>query len=331
MLKFFLIFAIYSLSVFASSLEISAVHPHKSAYTVTIDVDGVVESKNAEAVSVKREGNIHFIVANSSKISKGDLIATLTNTLADKKIEFLKKRLDSLKDEILIQKQKLKTTQDKNRMGVGSKNIYLSEKLSLLQIQQRYDTTQNEYQILLFKLKNSSVYAKKSGVITDIIEEGSYVTYGSKIATIINQNSLVKLFVDAVDVQSIKNGMRVKLQTDYKTYNATILHVTPKSRDNLIEVIAKADKKLPIDLHVSAKIVLKEAEALAIKKESIVLVQNHPCVYTIDDKNTAHLHFIQIIRDMIDTVIIKNTLPKGAKIALKNAYMLHDNLEVIVK
>jgi hypothetical protein len=34
---------------------------------------------------------------------------------------------------------------------------------------------------------------------------------------------------------------------------------------------------------------------------------------------------------MLNKVLIKNTLSKGAEIALKNAYMLHDNLEVFIK
>jgi hypothetical protein len=45
----------------------------------------------------------------------------------------------------------------------------------------------------------------------------------------------------------------------------------------------------------------------------------------------SHLFFVEIIKDRVDTVLIKNTIDPKSKIALKNAYMLHDKLEVDVK
>ncbi len=43
------------------------------------------------------------------------------------------------------------------------------------------------------------------------------------------------------------------------------------------------------------------------------------------------MKYVEILKDMVDSVLIKNTLDKENQIAVKNSYMLHDDLEVIVK
>ena len=80
-------------------------------------------------------------------------------------------------------------------MGVGSKNIYLTQKIVLKQLQERYNTIQNEYEILLLEQKNSMIYAPKSGVITNLQADNSYINYGTKIATILGKDNVIKLFV----------------------------------------------------------------------------------------------------------------------------------------
>ena len=95
--------------------------------------------------------------------------------------------------------------------------------------------------------------------------------------------------------------------------------------------MAEAKEQLPLNLQINAQILVKKSNAQLIPKSAIVLIENHPAVYIIDDKNIAHVVFVEILKDMLDKALIKNTLPKNAKIALKNAYMLHDNLAVSIK
>ncbi len=235
------------------------------------------------------------------------------------------------KEQIKIEKQKLYTAQDKLNIGVGSKNNYLNQKIVLSQAKERYEVIKSEYNRLLIEEKNTQIHAPLSGTIINLNPNNSYVNYGSTIATLLDKNNVVKLFVDASMIGKVKKGMSVSLKSSYKNCKATILSILSKSSNNLIEVIAEPKEKLPLNLQLNAEIIVKNSTALLLPKEAIVLEGNHPAVYVVDEKNIAHLTFVSIEKDMQTKVLITGTLPKEAKVVLKNAYMLHDNIKVTVK
>jgi len=319
------------LPILALSAEVSIIVPKKESMSIALSATALVIPKNTMLITVKSTGIIHFLVSNHSKVSKGELIAQIVDTPREKKLKHLERKLISEEKQVKIEKQKLTTSNNKIKMGVGSKNNFLTEKILLSQAKERYEATKNAYKILLLEEKNTKIFAPSSGILSNLNANNSYVKYGQAIATVLDENNIVKLFVDASRIEEIKKGLSVSLQSTYKNCEATILSILPQSTHNLIEVIAEPQEKLPLNLQLNAEIILKQARGLAIPKEAIVLVNNHPALYVVDEKNIAHLVFIEILKDMQTKALIKETLPKNAKIALKNAYMLHDNIEVSIK
>ena len=228
------------------------------------------------------------------------------------------------------QKLKLHDVKEMYKLGVGSQNSYLSEELVLNQLQELYENSKTEYETLALEEKNALILADEDSSITDLLPQNSYVTYGMTLATLVTKDTMIKLFVDANYAMQLKKGMTVKINSGSTNFDGAISHVLFQSSNNLVEVMVTSKTKLPLHSNVSATISFKILVGLTIPKESIVLVDNHPAIYTIQN-SIAHLVFVDILKDMIDTVLIKNTIPKESKIALKNAYMLHDNLEVDVK
>ncbi|HFU77555.1 MAG TPA: hypothetical protein ENK68_03530 [Epsilonproteobacteria bacterium] len=311
--------------------EVSTISPKKEACTIRLHATGVVEPKNSTAIGVQTKGVLHFLVANNTRVSKGQLIARVVDRPREKSLKLLSCTLNSLKNQIKLEEQKLDTEQDKLKMGVGTKNSYLNQKILLVQAKERYEMVKNEYDLLLLEEKNAKIYAPSEGLLTNLSANNTYVNYGASIATLLDAQTIVKLFVDASSVKAIQKGMPVALKSSYTNCEAMIVSVLPKSSGNLIEVIAESREKLPLDLQLDAEIVLKQSTALLIPKEAIVLEGNHPAVYVVDEKNIAHLTFVSIEKEMQTKVLIKETLPKEAKVVLKNAYMLHDNIEVSIK
>jgi len=332
MLKTVTISLFISIVVFASSaVFITVVKPTKKSIAITIDATGRVIAKNRTHITAKTNGLLEMQVAQNSFVNKGELIAKLSDKPRKKKLKFFTKSLELQKMQIALQQEKIKTAKDKYKMGVGSKNSYLSQKIVLKQLQEQYNTKQNEYETLLLEQTNSLIYAPKSGLLTNFVANNSYINYGAKIATLLEKNTLVKLFVDSSYAQDIHKNMAVKILSSYKNCDAKVLNVLPQTSHNLIEVMVQPKEELPLNLQLNAQITVKKSDGLLIPKSAIVLVENHPAVYIIDDKNIAHIVFIEIQKDMVDKALIKNTLAKGARIALKNAYMLHDNLRVSIK
>ncbi len=325
------ILILIALTLFAISAEVSIITPKKETLSIGLSATGVVVPKNKMLISVKSTGVVHFLVSNNAEVSKGQLIAQIGDEPRDKKLELLHNKLISQENQVKIEKQKLSTTNDKLKMGVGSKNSYLSEKIALSQAKERYQATKNEYNTLYLEEANAKIVAPTSGTLTNLNPNNTYVSYGTAIATILDENNVVKLFVDASYIGDVKKGLSVSLQSSYKNCEATLISILPISSNNLIEVIAEPKEKLPLNLQLNAEIILKQSTGLLIPKEAIVLVNNHPAVYVLDEKNIAHLTFVSIEKDMQTKALIKETLPKNAKVVLKNAYMLHDNMEVSIK
>ncbi len=331
MLKTVIVSIFITIPIFASSVSVSVIKPIERNLALTIDATGTVISKNKTNITAKTSGLLQMQVSQNSFVDKGEFIAEVSNKPREKKVELLKTSLKLQKMQITLQQEKMKTVQDKYKIGVGSKNSYLSQKILLRQIQEQYLAKQNEYEMLLLEQTNSLIYAPKSGVLTNLQANNSYINYGAKIATLLEKDNLIKIFVDSSYAQDIHKNMDVKILSSYKNCDAKVLDVLAQSSNNLVEVIVQANEELPLNLQINAQIILKKSNGLLIPKSAIVLVENHPAIYIIDDKNIAHIVFVEIVKDMVDKALIKNTLPKNAKIALKNTYMLHDNLRVSVK
>ena len=321
-----------TIPIFASSaVSVSIIRPIEDSVAITVNAVGIVIAKNKTNITVKTSGFLEMKVVQNSFVLNGELIAKISDKPREKRIEFLEKSLLLQKIQIALQQDKIKTAKDKYKMGVGSKNSYITQKIAVKRLQEQYGTTQNKYETLLLEQNNNMIYAPKSGIVTNIQGNNSYINYGTKIATILGKDNIVKLFVDSAYVKEIETDMDVKIFSSYKNCNAKVINVLPKSSNNLIEVIVEAKEQLPLNLQINAQIILKKSDGLLIPKSAIVLVSNHPAIYIIDDKNIAHVVFVEIQKDMVNKALIKNTLEQNAKVALKNAYMLHDNLEVRIK
>jgi len=331
MFKTVIVSMLITIPIFASAVSVSVIKPSEKNIALTIDAIGTVIAKNQTSITAKTSGLLEMQVSQNSFVTKKELIAKVNNEPREKKLKLLKKSLKLQKMQIALQQEKIKTAKDKYKMGVGSKNNYLTQKIVLGQLQELYIAKQNEYKTLLREETNSMIYAPKNGIIRNILANNSYINYGAKIATLLEKDNVIKLFVDSSYAQEIHKNMDVKILSSYKNCDGKVLDVLPSSSNNLVEVMVQPNAKFPLNLQVNAQIVLKKSDGLLIPKSAIVLVENHPAIYVIDDGNIAHLVFIEIQKDMVDKALITNTLAKDAKIALKNAYMLHDNLEVSVK
>jgi hypothetical protein len=324
------LFLISISTLFASQIEVSVVQAIPKIQSINVDVDGVIVAKKKYAISSKSSGILNLYVSDNSRLHVGDKIAYISDERRIKKLELLKSKVSLKKSEISSQKLKLQDAKAMYEMGVGSKNSYLTQEISLKQVEASYKNLQNDYEILNIEEKNAHIYSKVDGYILNLRADGSYIDYGMLIADINTEDTVIKLFVDAKYADNIIRGQRLTLKGEYKNISGSVLDVLYKSKNNLVEVMAKVDKALILGLHVRADIHLKKFKGLSLPKDSLVLIENHPAVYIIRD-GVAHLKFVDIIKDKIDTVLIKDSLDIKAQIALKNAYMLHDNLEVVVK
>jgi len=319
----------FSSLLFASSVEVSVITPKLDTDAITIEADGVVLSKNI-SLTVQTSGLVHFYINDNVNINKGELIANIVDKRREKKLNYLKERLIFLDNEVKLEDYRVQVALDKYKMGVASKNDYFNEKIILEQFKESQKSTLSDYEILELEEEKSVIKAQDNGFITQLSTEDKFVNYGDSLGILTPNDAQVKLFIDAKYAGSINKGMQVNLESNYGKTAGVIRDILAQTSSNLLEVMVTPNSLLPRNLQLKAEIIIKNFKALKIPKSAIVLVDNKPAVYVIQE-GVAHLKFIEIKKDMIDFTLIKNSFSKDTKIALKNAYMLQDNLEVVVK
>ena len=317
-------------ALIAATVEVSVTKAQKSKESVNVEADGVVVAENKNVITAKATGIVKLFVHNNANVRKGDKIAQILDKRREQNLNLLKTKLSLVQNEITLQEAKLRDAKEMYNMGVGSKNNYLNEKVSSEQLQETFQTLKSEYEIVKLEQNNSIVYAREDATVTNLIASNSYINYGTTLGTLRSKKSLVKLFVQSSYADTLQVGSVVKIQSSYKNTLATIVNILPISTNNLLEVIAKPQDNLPLHLQVNATIEVNSLHGLTLPKSAIVLVENHPAVYIIKN-SVAHLKYIEILKDRVDSVLIKSSIDTNSQIALKNAYLLHDNLKVIVK
>lgn len=328
--KIFLFIVSATLTLFPSEVEVSVITPSVNILPLEIEVNGVVVPKNKIAICSKSSGILHLYISNDTKVKKGDILAKVVDERRVQKIEFLKTKLLLLENQLVTQKNKIKISEEKFQMGVGSKSVYFSEKIALNHLNELMQNTKSEYETLILEENNSEIIASSDGFVNNVVAEGAYINYGTSVANLVIADSMVKLFADISFAKSLSKGMKVALLSEYQNTEGVIRNILLQTNNNLMEIMVEPQTDLPQNMRLKAKIILKNVSGLNIPKNAVVIVENHPAVYVIE-KDIAHLKYLDIITDKIDRVLVKNTLGKNVQIAVKNAYMLHDGLEVVVK
>ncbi|MFK5937384.1 MAG: hypothetical protein QM497_03205 [Sulfurimonas sp.] len=157
MFKTVIVSIFITIPIFASTLSVSVIQPTQKNIALSIDATGRVIAKNETSITAKTSGLLEVQVSQNSFVYKGELIAKVSDRPRKKKIELLKQSLTLQKTGVALQADKIKTAKDKYKMGVGSKNNYLAQKILLGQLQEQYNTKQNEYETLLLEQKNSMI------------------------------------------------------------------------------------------------------------------------------------------------------------------------------
>lgn len=310
-------------------VEVSVISPKHSALVVGIDVRGQVEPAISRQVDARSEGIFYPSIEISQHIKKGQLLGKLIDRRRELQIDALHSRTLLLHEQISIESQKMSQNQEMLDLGIISENIILSERSMLNDKKLMLLQTQDELRRLRLLKKEQAIYAPSDGYIQDLAAKGSYIAYGSQVVTLISKETNIRLYVDPLFADALQIGQPIILHHVLHDVNATISAILPQSSNNLIDVIARPAQTLPVGLQLSATIQTDAIKGWIVPKSSIILEQNRPAVFVIKD-SIVRLRFVKVQKDMLDHVLIDDTLQANDKIVVKNAYMLEDGVTVKV-
>ena len=323
------LFFVFIASVYASQslVQISVVSPKQETMSIYVDVQGSVEEREPHMITAPYDGVLHVKVSNTQMVKKGETIAFIENPEMRNKLTLSNKEVSLLDEQYKIEQQRERNSAEMLKMGLISNNDYLAEQTILNDKKIAYLNRFSEQSTLHKQFMKSSIKAPISGYISDMLSDGNAVSYGSSICKILGGKQIMRLYVPSFYIASLHVKQKLHFQAGANSVDAVITQIVPKATNNLVEVIASATSQLPIGLNIQAKIALSKIQGWVVPKESIVLVQNRPALYLIQN-NIAHLHFVNIQKDLVNKVLITDDLKKDDKIAYENTYMLDEDVKV---
>ncbi|MBU1643058.1 hypothetical protein KKE54_06825 [bacterium] len=310
-------------------VKVSVVSPQSSEAVIGLNTRGVVEPAVALSINAQSDGIFHSKTAVSSYVNKGDKIGVLTDPARTMQLSALRTKIALLKEQVGIERQKGKRNKEMLDLGIISELDILVQESAIREKELVLEQSENDVARLLLLQKGQNIYAPTSGYVRSISADGSYIGYGAQVAAVTSSAVIIRLFVNPAYAKSLHIRQAVNVMAPTGEINATIAAILPQSNSNLIDVIAKPSQTLPVGLQIEATIQTGSLQGWIIPKASIILEQNRPAVFVIKD-NVAHIHFVDVQKDMIDKVLVNDHLNADDKIAYKNAYMLNDGAAVEV-
>ncbi|WP_345991405.1 efflux RND transporter periplasmic adaptor subunit [Sulfurimonas sp. HSL-1716] len=310
-------------------VKVSVVIPKKADMNIPIEVQGTTEAVAKHILNAPFEGILHTKVTNTQKVNKGAVIAIIQNQTLFNRVNRLSYDLTLYKEQLILETKKLQSIDEMLQMGLISKNDYLTQRSLVNEKKLLLSNTQNELDDLKQRKARGVIHSPVEGYISDLQAEGSYLTYAAPICRVDDANAYVRLFIPALYAKNIQKGQNVVIHLQGSSVKAVISQILPNTTNNLVEAIAAAKTPLSLGLNVQADIQTKNKHGWILPKEAIVLVQNRPAVFIIKN-DVAHVHFIDVQKDMIDKVLVTDNLSEDDRIAYKNAYMLEENSVVEV-
>ncbi len=292
-----------------------------STYRDSLVINGTFEAKKELDVIAESAGRITQLpVREGQRIGRGAVIARIDDSSIRAQLDMINAQLEKSKNDVASFERLLKagavSEQQYEEVKLGQKNI----EANLAAV-----TQQLEYTTLINPM---------AGVIKTVpVEEGSFVSPGTVVATIVDITSLKMVIqVPEKEVVKLKTGQKVSIITDVypdKIFRGTI---------TLIAVQADAARKfnVEIELPVSSAYPLKPGmfgtvkvntsdkpvESVLIPRKAVVGSIQNPEVYVVED-GKAVIRSIEIGRTIADQVEVKQGVIAGDVVILSG----HINLE----
>jgi membrane fusion protein (multidrug efflux system) len=290
-----------------SSLNVRVKKTINLPFLQQIIVNGKIVSINKVELRFKANDKIKFIIIkNGQKVNKGQLLASLENSLLKNKVENV---------NLELQKTELKLVEEKINFDKGKitpkifKNLEI--KSGVLEAKNNLERAKLQYKQTLLK-------APFSGLIANLEKKnGDFITSSEVFCQLINPNNLeVSFSVLENEFSFVSKGQNLEIHsfanTD-KKFKGVITEINPiVDKNGLIKIKAKITTKnagLLDGMRVKVFINKPLKNVIVIPKEALVLRSNREVVFTLE-KGFSKWNDVEIVGENNDSYAIK----KGLKI-----------------
>ncbi len=311
-------------------IEVETIKPKNNINNTFVEVQGKVNSSKSLSISSIADGKvIKTFISVGDNVTKGQVIAQINNVDSQNDIASLKNKLDINKSTISNLSNKLKDYEEMLKVGIVSRNDIITIKNDINTKKSENEDIKISINKLNYRSNNNILKSPYTGYVNDVVAEGSFVSYGQNVSTIIPvTDQYIEALIPSENLKSIKIGQEVIINnTSEKGY---ITNISPVSTFNMIKAIVKTKAHLSVGLDMQLKIVTKISKGLTVPKSSLIIQDGKTAVFVIKDSK-AVLREIEVDKDNNVDVIISKGLSLKDNVVTKNASILADGTKVVIK
>lgn len=310
-------------------IEVQTIKPKNITNNSFIEVQGKVNSGKSLSISSIADGKIiKTNISIGQNVKKGQIIAEINNQDSQNDLSTLKNKLEINKNTINNLENKLKDYEDMLKAGIVARNDLITIKNDINTKKVENEDIKLSINKLNIRKSNNIIKSPYSGYVSDVMAEGTFVTYGQSVATVIpSTEQYIEAQIPSENLKSIKAGQEVIINDSNK---GVITNISPVSSFNMVKAIVKTNMPLTIGLDMQLKILTKISKGLTIPKSCIVIQEGKTTVFIVKESK-AVLQGVEIEKDDNTNVIISKGLSIKDKVVVKNASLLSDGTEVKLK
>lgn len=311
-------------------IEVQTIKPKNNINNSFVEVQGKVNSSKSLSISSIADGKvIKTFISIGDNVTKGQIIAQINNVDSQNDLTSLKSKLEINKSTISNLSNKLKDYEEMLKVGIVARN-------DIITIKNDINTKKSENEdikITINKLNNRNsnniLKSPYTGYVNDVVAEGSFVSYGQNVSTIIPlTDQYIEALIPSENLKDIKIGQEVTIKD--MSEKGYITNISPVSSFNMVKAIVKTKAHLSLGLDMQLKILIKVLKGLTIPKSCIVIQEGKTAVFIVKDSK-AILREIEVEKDNNKDVIISKGLTVKDSVVTKNAGILADGTKVVIK
>lgn len=314
------------------ALPIAAVHPKSLKEAQAYTIEGHVIANRKSTVAARSEGVVRQVrILAGDRIGAGQPLMRLENP--DQGIDLAAlAHQRALNAGILANlATKARNYQDMLKLGLVARHDAQGVENDLRAKQVEQSALEQQMAHLRLRQGDNQIVARQGGYVQDVAAEGSYVTAGQTLVTVIApQDQYIEVFVPFGRIDAIAPGTQASWSTGNIVHHARVVRITPESQSGLVRLLLQPDSLLPLDFRPNLTLGLKGLLGWQLPKTALVLVEGEPTFYLVKG-GKAHAVKAKILRDLNGQIVVGNPLSPADTVAASKADMLHDEMSVQVQ
>lgn len=317
----------------ATSITVNVVSPALTRFDLAISATGSVAPVDELIVGSETAGNrlVEVLVDVGSEVRKGDLLARADDAQLRAQLAQQEALIRQARAELTQARANLDRAEALDGTGVYSTEALQTRRTAAAAADAKLELALAQRRELEVRLANTRVVAPAAGVVAKkSATVGAVVQPGAELFRLIRDNRIEwRAELPSHSIVQVRPGARVLVTLDDgRAVEASVRLVAPTidatTRNGLVHVALPVGTPLKAGGHAKGRILVADAEALALPESSVLMRDGYPFVYVVGGDRVARLVKIETGPRQGGLVAVRAGLDADARVVGTGAGFVND-------